>query len=273
MGSESNLRKWQIKRLGKLKDGIFPKSRYFDELTLVIYTFPPAGREEECFRWIECSILQTWSVLGALSCVIVAHKHFPALDRFLEKHSDVKAEIEPGLTPGKIATMSYDCNAKLHQRFDTPYCLIIQDDGFPLRDTLGEFLGKWDYIGAPLVRTGIRRTVANFLHLATMNGGFSLRSRAFCAHVSEQWFRFWRHFLRPDSFFFAEDVFYTTVARLFPPTRLRFRFPDEKTAFRFSVDLLDGYVKQPEQPPPFGFHGRYTADFYLPEETTCPPTP
>ena len=48
-----NLRQWQEKRLDELKEIKFIVSGYFDVLTLVIYTFPPAGREEEMFNWIK----------------------------------------------------------------------------------------------------------------------------------------------------------------------------------------------------------------------------
>lgn len=264
MDQEIYLREWQRRRLPVLREETFPASRYADQLTLVVYTFPPDSAEEDFFQWIECAILQSWSLLGALKCVIVAHKPFPAVERFARKYSLVELQIEPTLLPGKISTMSYDCNTRLYQRFTTPYCLVIQDDGFPLRDRMDEFLGRWDYIGAPLVRSGFRRHLANFLHLATMNGGFSLRSRAFCSYVSHTWFHLWRHLLPPSSPLFPEDFFYTTTMRLLPLTHWKFRFPDEETAFRFSVDLLDGYVQNPPAVSPLGFHGKYTASRYLP---------
>lgn len=264
MKAQSVLRQWQTKRLEKLRNMVFSHSSYAQDLTLVIYTFPPERKEEEFFQWIECAILQSWAVLGMLKCVIIAHKKFPAVERFVQKYPSAELQIEPSLTPGKLLPMSYDCNIKLYQRFSTPNCLIIQDDGFPLRDTLSDFIGKWDYIGAPLVRTGIKRDIANFLHFATMNGGFSLRTKKFCEYASNQWSHFWSHLMKPTSSFFTEDFYYTTTMRLLPQTNWRFRFPNEKTAFRFAVDLLDGYVKKPSTPPPFGFHGKYTANYYLP---------
>lgn len=261
------LRRWQERRLPVLRETPVRPSRYARDVTAVVYTFPPRGREEEAFRRIECAVLQTWAVIGRLKTVVVAGRPFAALGAFASAHRcDVEVQVEPSLTPGAIASMSLDCIARLHGRFSTPYCLIIQDDGFPLRDTLGEFLGRWDYIGAPVVRDSLRRRVTGPLRMTALNGGFSLRSRRICEHAARDWGRFWHRIFplnRKPSRFFAEDVFYTNTARLLPRFRREHRFPSDAEAFRFSVDLLDGLVTPPEGVAPFGFHGKHTGDRLL----------
>ena len=254
------LREWQIKRLEALDHIAFDASRYVDRVSVVIYTFPPAGREEEMFRWIMCSILHTWAILGKLNTVIVASSCFPAVARFAAEHEDVvDLQINTGLIPGNIKTMSLDCIKNLHARFSTPHCLIIQDDGFPLKDSLGNFLDRYDFVGAPIISDGWKRQLAYSIGMGSFNGGFSLRSRRLCEYASRSWFSIFSKFMDEDHRHLGEDFYYTTLLKFLPITWLRFRFPPMNTAFRFSIDGLDGHVTIPKDVEPFGFHGKYTA--------------
>lgn len=260
------LRAWQKGRLGELRGRAFLQSQYADRVTLLIYTFPNPGSESEMFQWIECSILQTWSVLGSLKTVIVASHHFAAVNDFATAHPEVEVQIAPNLVPGNIKTMSLDCIKNLHSRFSTPYCLIIQDDGFPLQDTLGDFLDKADFWGAPIISDGWKRKLAYGIGLGSFNGGFSLRSKALCEHASKKWYSVFRHIFPEDHRHLGEDFYYTTLLKFLPSTWFKFRFPSELDAFRFAFDNLGGYVTLPlETIHPFGFHGKPTADLMLAE--------
>lgn len=267
------LRRWQRLRLEALRDTVFAPSRYEGCVSLLIYSFPAEGTEEESFRWIECAIRHTWSVLGELHTVLVVHRPFPAAVSFARAHPAVELQVEKTIVPGKIATMSYDCITRLYCRFHTPQVLVIQDDGFPLRDTLDRFLDKWDYIGAPIVSDGWKRKIAYTLRFAAYNGGFSLRTRDYCEYAAKKWGAFWRHLLRENHPFYAEDVFYSTALRILPPTNFRYRFAPERTAFDFSVDTLNGAVKPPQGLHPFGFHGKHTADYLFQNIPTAIPDP
>ncbi len=231
------------------------------DVTIIIYTFPKRGEEAKAFKRIEAAILRTWKVLGLLQTVIVVSHEFDAVVRFASLYSNVTIKLQPALVFGDINSMSYDCIVNLHRYFTTPYCLIIQEDGFPLQNRLCEFLGKYDFIGAPSIRDG-RRKWLNALGIVGLNGGFSLRSHRICEAASRDWQRFWRFVINPQTRFFAEDTYYTVTALLNPFYRFRYHFPSEKEAFRFSYDSLNGLIAPPKELP-FGFHGKKTAEYYL----------
>lgn len=227
-----------------------------EQVTILIYTFPKTGGEDAAFAKIRASIEQAWKLLGRLKTVIVASHHFSAVDDFVGANPQVELQIESTIVPGNIKTMSMDCIKRLYTRFATPYVLVIQDDGFPIRSNLGDFLGKADFWGAPIISDGWKRRLAYAIGLGSFNGGFSLRSRALCEHAARKWKSFYRHIFSEDSRFLGEDFYYTTLLKFLPSTWLKFRFPSEKEAFRFSVDRLGGRVAPPEDAAPFGVHGR-----------------
>ena len=229
------------------------------QVTILIYTFPEKGNETEAFARIAASIRRTWDMVGKLKTVIVASHSFRDVEQFVSDHGNVELQIESSLVPGNIKTMSMDCIKKLYMRFSTPYVLIIQDDGFPLRSGLEEFVGKADFWGAPIISDGWRRKIAYAIGLGSFNGGFSLRSRRLCEYASRKWFSFFRHIFKEDSPYLGEDFYYTTLLKLLPTTWWKFRFPTESQAFRFSFDALGGRVTLPTDVEPFGQHGTVNA--------------
>ena len=258
------LREWQKERLNELRGQKCLQSRYSGCVTVVIYTFPPHGRESEMFQWIECSILHTWSVLGSLKTIIVSSHDFPAVCEFAATYSNVEVQIAENLISGNIKTMSLDCIKRLHLRFSTPYCLVIQDDGFPLRDNLGDFLGKADFWGAPIISDGWKRRLAYGVGMGSFNGGFSLRSHRLCEHASRKWNSVFRHIFPEDHWLLGEDFYYSTLLKFLPSTWIKFRFPSEQESFHFAFDNLGGAVSLPlDNIKPFGFHGKPTAGLML----------
>ena len=250
------LRDWQRKSLPLLRSEAFETSAHYLRVTLLAYTFPQ-DVDGEAFDWIEFAILQSWKKLGQLKTVIVAPKRFAKLDAFVARYSSVEVKISEKLVPGDIKSMSIDCLENLWRYFETPEVLLVQDDGFPIKSNLEDFLGKYDYIGAPIVAVPWKRKLVYALNLATYNGGLTLRSRRYCRYVSY----FWRYFLK---WIFklgfkipGEDVTYCMLSRLNPYAWFRFRFPPEKTAMRFAVDILDGHREMPAEMP-FGAHGKAT---------------
>ena len=230
-----------------------------DQVTILIYTFPKKGNEAGAFAKIVASIEQTWKCCGKLKTVIVASHPFPEVESFVAGHSNVELQIEPSLVYGNIKTMSIDCIKRLYTRFTTPYVLIIQDDGFPLKSNLGDFVGKADFWGAPIISDGWKRKLAYAIGLGSYNGGFSLRSRRLCEHASKMWHSFFSKFMREDNRHLGEDFYYTTLLKFHPSTWWKFRFPDEKESFRFAVDRLGGLVAPPKDADPFGVHGKMPA--------------
>ena len=228
-----------------------------DDLTILIYTFPRPGEEEASFGRIVESIERTWRLIGRMKTVIVADRAFDQVKVFASANADVvELQIEPTLVPGRIQSMSLDCIKRLYRRFTTPYVLIIQDDGYPLKSNIDDFVGRYDFIGAPIISDGWKRKLAYAIGLGSFNGGFSLRSRRLCEYASKAFFRFYRHIFPEDHRHLGEDFYYTTLLKFLPTTWFRFRFPNEKEAFRFSVDLLGGHVTPPPDADPFGVHGK-----------------
>ena len=225
------------------------------QVTILIYTFPEKGNEKSAFQRIVASIERTWGHVGMLKTVIVASHHFADVDNFTLSHSNVELQIEPSLAYGSITTMSMDCIKRLYTRFSTPYVLIIQDDGFPLKSNLGDFVGKADYWGAPIISDGWKRKLAYAIGMGAFNGGFSLRSRRLCEYAAKMWRGFFSKFVSDERFHCGEDVYYTTWLKFLPMTWWKVRFPNEKEAFRFAVDRLGGHVTPPNDADPFGVHG------------------
>ncbi len=232
-----------------------------DSVTILIYTFPPQGREPEAFAKIVASIERTWRHCGKLKTVIVSSHRFAEVERFAAEYANVELQIEPALVPGNIKTMSLDCIKNLYKRFSTPYVLIIQDDGYPIRSGLEEFVGKADFWGAPIISDGWKRKLFYALGFGSFNGGFSLRSRKLCEHASKKWFSIFRYLFKEDSRWLGEDFYYTGWLKLLLSTWFKFRFPSERDAFRFSFDALGGYVTCPvNEIKPFGVHGPSTIE-------------
>ena len=233
-----------------------------NRVTVLIYTFPKPGTEDAAFAKIVASIVRTWEHVGRLKTVIVASHRFAAVEKFSAEHANVELQIEPTVVPGNIKTMSLDCIKRLYRRFTTEYVLVIQDDGFPIRSGLEEFLDKCDFYGAPIISDGWKRKLAYAIGLGSFNGGFSLRSRRLCEYASRMWFSFFSKFMPEDHRHLGEDFYYTTLLKFLPMTWFKFRFPSEQEAFQFSVDTLGGRVMYPAGVVPFGLHGKDTTSVH-----------
>ena len=260
---EGCLRRHVARRLPELRRWAVPPCRH-SGVTLLIYWYPktaPDGSRplDPC----EFALRQSWDVLGFLPTVVVTDRRWPALDAFAQAFG-VEIQEEPTLVPGDIWSMTLDCVARLHTRFRTRHVLIVQNDGWPLRDELDAFL-RYDCVGAPCVTPGWRETVADLLGLTVLNGGFTLRSRRLCQAVARRWQWLWRYLLPSGHPWLSEDIFYTRTLRLADPWfRLRFRFAPARVARRFSVECLEGALPVPLGARPMGFHGRLTLAAFEP---------
>lgn len=137
---------------------------------------------------------------------------------------------------------------------DTPFCLLVQSDGFVIHPAAwqDEFL-NYDYIGAPWPKTSAIRGGADYLlHDISEagrvgNGGFSLRSRRLleiCSKVDVDLFGS-----------MAEDFVICRVLREFLVS-LGIRFAPIDLAAKFSLELPVGEVPF-DLEQSFGFHGRH----------------
>jgi hypothetical protein len=246
------LREWQRERL--LRDRELPRPATGpSEVTLLAYHFRPESQEEERFPFLECAIRESWRQCGFLHTVVVTHSASPALRAFAEPYGiHFEIQEEKSLVPGRPETMAADMLLRLHERFATPFVLVVQDDAFPLRPGLGSFLDDWDFCGAPLLRDHWwTNLLARYTNGHAMDGAFSLRTRALCERAAAEWAA--RGGRREPARGLAENLVYTrTLPRSVLSYRIAARFPSSREALRFSYAGTGPFTGGI---PPFGFHG------------------
>ena len=222
-----------------------------DQVTVLAYFFCTQDQAASSFPALEHAVRETWRHCGLLKTVFVANEAHACLRVFAAHNPNVEIQVEPLLVPGDIHSMSVDCNARLYRRFATPYVLIVQNDGYPLRSGLEEFVGKYDFIGAPYVRdVWWKNMICRLLNCWVQNGGFSLRSKRICEAASRYWEKYCETISKAQA---AEDLFYTQYLPLHERKyRRSFRLATNRESLLFSWDAL-----VPIPPPsalPFGFH-------------------
>ena len=248
----SLLRQWQDKRLSEYGETPSFSKIGLDNVTVLCYFYRSEDQIEKSFKYTKCAIFETWHHCGMMKTVLVVNRMHAQVQRFAEQYSPwVYIEVESDLCPGDLDAMSTDCNSKLYSRFSTPYVLIVQDDGFPVRAGLEYFIGKADYFGSPFRRRTWKGMLANFLFRhCPANGGFSLRTRRICELASKYWNQFYKHEKFTDEQ--VEDIFYTdTLPRRFLKYRLSTKIANPALASQFSYD---GCVPENITDSPFGFH-------------------
>ncbi len=260
-------RKWlyafEKMNLERLRVSDFKESRWKGQVTLLIHSFQP---NEEMFYVNEFPILHTWKMLGRLPVVIITDKETAQMTALREGWPEVAVSISPDLKRGDVISLSRDCLSNLYKYFGTEYCLTIQDDGFPIRDNLDEFLGRWDYVGAPFVRDLPQQYLADLLLKDCLNGGFSLRSRRYCEAVCEEWRKWGKEYQKKNGWNEEEDWFYSAHSRRRLSHRLKYRLPWASQARKFSaMDILGVVDLRKYRQLPFGIHSPTTCYFYQEE--------
>ena len=246
---------WSEANLPKLRELCFEEPRNPERLTLIAYTF---HIDESRFSRVEFGILQTWRTIGKYPLVIVTDRSTQAVDAFAVRHADAcRVVISPDVKAGDPRSMNYDCIVNLHRHFHTPYCLIVQDDGFPIRSGVEEFIGRWDYVGAPFVRDKPWQFIADWMLINVENGGFCLRSRRVC-EATGRLFEKMKSRLTPDQIG-LEDQFYCHHARKNLWHRLKYSFAPASKAREFSFIDVEGLIDiKTLKKKPLGIHGPTT---------------
>lgn len=209
-------------------------------VTVLAYAFGDEAYLANEFWRIELAYLQAFATNGRLPGVLVCNQATARMRAFCERQG-IELQIESSLVPGDINSMSLDCLERLGERFATDYVLIVQNDGFPMRDGLAEFVAEgYDYIGAPFVNW-ISWLDWYPYRYNVGNGGFSLRSRRLCRDVAEIYrrrFSRWPFWPR----IFGDDNFYCRFLRCFwPGFNRRFRFAPPDVAGRFSIEHNEAF--------------------------------
>jgi len=243
---------WQRQMLPQLEASAAPTTTVCADVTFVAYWFWNDNRFVTDRYAIQVPILMTRRYCGNIPGVLIANRTDSALELFCEQQH-VRLVVEPSLVGG-TRQLNIDYIGNLHSRFDTPYCLTIQDDGFPLQPGLDRFVGPYDYVGAPwdLSKDDWIGRMLLFRSRPVGNGGFSLRTHAICERAS--WYYQRKYKLLPFCFLLQDDFFFCRVLPTYEPSyRHSMRIAPVAEAARFSVEQhWDAYLAAGAQT--FGFH-------------------
>jgi len=244
---------WQKRRLKEIHAFKTDYGCGRDDVTVLSYYWgASADNEEARFFRLESAFREAWLHCGMMKSVIVTDKATKEVEDFARRFPAIEVQIEPTLVPGDLDSMSFDCDSRLYRRFGTKYLMIIQDDGFPLQPGIDEFLGKFDFIGAPYIRDRfLPRLFARLFNLWTANGGFSIRTHRMCEMAAHYWREKYCSF-KGDVHWLGEDAYYTeTLLKHEWRYNRTMKMADNRSALKFAYDII---VPQPIKDLPFGFH-------------------
>ena len=249
-----NLADWQRAALPILCQGSCPPPSRTD-VTALAYFFWDDDRIDRLFFTVEAAFEMTWRCCGRIPSCLVTNRATATITEFCQRR-EVQLDVDPTLTGG-VPRMNLDCISELHRRFATDYVLIVQSDGFPLRPGLPEFVGPYDYLGAPWCPPSwYTRLVFPYPQYSVGNGGLTLRSRALCARASWHYQKRYKHL--PYCWLLVDDVFYARVLPRFEREyRKSMRFPRQEIAARFAFEANEPALAASGRELPFGFHSAH----------------
>jgi hypothetical protein len=264
---------WQARNLPMLKKLCFgpPCSQ---DVTLMTPWLWGDERFDLLLDSLLAAILMTWRFCGRLPVVLLVNRVTPALQEMSDEWG-LRLSVEPRLRGGggDVRDLNRDSFLNLSKRFETEYVLTFQNHAFPIRAGLTEFLGAYDYIGAPWVFDK-DDWITRFLlrHRGDVgNGAFTLRSRRLCETVA--WYYKRKYKLIPHCYLVIDDYF---IGKTLPSFEKRYRetikiAPPEVAA---TFSLKDNVtLHEAIQARPFGFHGpeafaRLQREGQIPDLTT-----
>lgn len=166
---------------------------------------------------MECAFLSAFRCFGLMKAVLVTNRITSRMKAFADRYQ-IELQVEPALDSADgVKALCLDSVAKMHTRFKTDYVLTLQTDGFPINSGLEEFVGPYDYIGAPFPGHIYWYDFYPYPRYAVGNGGFSLRSHAICEASSVAYKKISR-WVPYSQFIFGDDVFYCKTMPFFSPS-------------------------------------------------------
>lgn len=247
--------KWLNGKMPELTARKYDCGKFFDRVTLFSNWLWADERFDSRLDGLLGAILTTWSHIGRMPVRLLVNRTTPKLEKVAGDWG-IELLLRPEFKGGSGAAKDLNRNVICHLAdwVDTEYILTIQDHAFPLRAGLEEFIGEWDYVGAPWEDTDdwITRLLLPRRGLVG-NGAFTLRSRNLCdraAYYFKKHFRFLPHcYLVIDDYFIGKTL--PSWERNF---RKEVRIADPVTAAKFALEnnrkLQDDFGRLP-----FGFHG------------------
>lgn len=248
MSCPVELIEWQKQNIVSLRKESFVKSK-IRNVSVVAYYFRDEELLDASFWRTEFAFLKTFQTQGVLPSVLVTNRKTDVIVSFCNRFN-IEIQIAENLKPGRVNTLALDMVENLHSRFTTDFALIVQDDGFPMRQGLEDFVGKWDYIGAPWVRHTSYWDLYPSRYCVG-NGGFSLRSKRLC-EVASRIYKKWFFHVPYWAFVLGDDMFYCKTLRFWFRNAVKnMKWPTREEAATFSVENDIGCLTST---PPLGFH-------------------
>ena len=250
MSAPEELVRWKKANIDVLRSIDFHSSSVRD-ITAIAYHYRKTPEELDASFWgTEFAFLQTFKTQGVMPSILVVNQRTPLVTKFCDKYS-IELQTAKNLVPGKyLRSFCIEMVENLHSRFKTPYVLTVHDDGFPLRSGLGEFVGKWDYVGAPWVRHNTYYDLYPRKYCMG-NGGFSIRSKRLCEIASRVYKKWFKH-LPYWWYLTGDDTFYCKTLRFWFRNAVRdMKWPTPEQAATFSIEHDDESLPSA---PPLGFH-------------------
>jgi hypothetical protein len=248
---------WQNRNLPRLKHLAFDESCHKD-VTLITNWLWVDDRFDLLLDSLLCAILMTWNNCGRLPVTLIVNRITIPLKTMAETWG-IRLLLKPNIKGGggNARELNRDSIMNAAHYFDTEYMLTFQNHAFPVRPGLLEFLGKWDYIGAPWIFEKddwiTRLLLPHRLHVG--NGAFTIRSRKLC-EVTAFYFRKYQYL--PHCYLFNDDYF---IGKTLPSwekeylKNIRIAPPDIAATFSLEDNIR---LHQQIQARPFGFHGPAT---------------
>lgn len=244
------LAQYQKKELIWLRERSFSWSDYANVTAVQYYFYDDARLDREFYR-VEHSFLSAFDKLGVLNSVLVVNKATDLIKKFCDKYS-ISLQVEEKLIVGSPKSLCIDIISNLYRRFSTEYLLMIQPDGIVAGSNLGDFLGKYDYIGAPWAGRSVWYDFYSPKRYAVGNGGLSLRSRDICNAAATRYEKFWKY-LPYFWTIMGDDVFFCKTLPFFDQSyAAKYKIAKPEDAAKFSVEHLTDYHKGLKSV--FGFH-------------------
>ena len=247
---------WLNERMPELVAADYAPGDFFGRVTLLTNWLWMDERFDTRLDGLLGSVLMTWRHIGRVPVRLIVNRITPKLRKMADQWDFgliLKPEFKGGGGNGRDLNRNTICH--MAEWFDTEYALTFQDHAFPLRPGLEEFLGSWDYVGAPWPLDCddwiTRILLPHRGHVG--NGAFTLRSRNLCERTAYYYNRHFRWF--PHCYLFNDDYF---IGKTLPSWERNYlkevRIPPPETAVRFALEnnrkLQDSYGQLP-----FGFHG------------------
>ena len=250
-----DLNAWKRARLDEDRVIGFHRKKGRSDVTVVAYAFAPCERMHDCVDSIEFALRETYRHCGMLRTTLVVNQMTERLESLKSEFgSEFRIDVDESLVPGDIVGFSRNMIKTLPDRFDTPYVLNVHPDGFPLRNGLDDFVGKWDYIGGPwnIANDDLLTKALLSRNDGSGNGGFALRTRKICEIGAVAYKRFWK--IIPDCYLLYEDIFFTRFLTRWQPgyaKSVALAPRSESLKFSVSSELMPGECLSCL---PFGFH-------------------